>query len=581
MSYYIPPTTSLRLLNHVPLSPNFENTIYFPTKVAQYNYFVTKTKFSFIEFTYQRETGKIRVPKRKEEIYDCNYLMYQNFNNTEFVEKWFYAFILNIEYVNNNTSEITFQIDPIQTWLYDPGTSFLECFIERCHTPSDRLFENLIPEDLDFGESVEQDMENSLDMNSLAICVITSRTYDGLGTWGTPTGKILNNIYNGLQYEFFYPEDIGNGDTTSLLHRDINAWLDKGKFFSEYQDDIIGIYMIPRIFESQQTLQKTIAMNYLFQDGENTWEPNNRKIYTGQFNYLEVSNNCGEKKNFYWEDWVNTNVENCHATFEASGCFINVPEVILYPTNYCKIEKDWDSGIKFDKFPFCAWTGDAFRAYWARAKNDVMAAIPSLLTGRYTNIGVMQSVREQREPIGGYLAGGPSGLVPYNPSGMAQSGAMGMAAYNQGVLMRNIASLTVPSINPIALANTAAGVLQMYNFSKTLPNRAHGAVQSSYVLPAASRLKYTFRNMHLKLQLLKLADKYFDRYGYSIKETGIPNINARPYYTYVKTKGCAINGAMPQDDNEEICKILDNGITFWKHGNDVGNYSVDNRAEVR
>ena len=27
---------------------------------------------------------------------------------------------------------------------------------------------------------------------------------------------------------------------------------------------------------------------------------------------------------------------------------------------------------------------------------------------------------------------------------------------------------------------------------------------------------------------------------------------------------------------KNICKIFDNGITFWKNGNEIGNYSLDN-----
>ena len=49
-------------------------------------------------------------------------------------------------------------------------------------------------------------------------------------------------------------------------------------------------------------------------------------------------------------------------------------------------------------------------------------------------------------------------------------------------------------------------------------------------------------------------------------------------WTYTKTRGCVLVGDAPADDVRAICNIYDSGITFWKNGNEVGNYSLDNRA---
>ena len=78
-------------------------------------------------------------------------------------------------------------------------------------------------------------------------------------------------------------------------------------------------------------------------------------------------------------------------------------------------------------------------------------------------------------------------------------------------------------------------------------------------------------------------------YGYQTNRVKIPNINAREHYTYVKTCGCnivsgkenendVIVGGLPTDDLHKIVSIYDNGITFWKNGNNIGNYSLDNSA---
>ena len=124
---YIAPDTEIRVLRNVPLDNTYEHAIGWTERTQQTDYFKSKTKFTFSKQTYQRlQRGKMRVEKPAESLYDCNYLMYQN---TAFGTKWFYAFITGVEYVNNITSEITFEIDPLNTWYFD--WSFGDCFVER------------------------------------------------------------------------------------------------------------------------------------------------------------------------------------------------------------------------------------------------------------------------------------------------------------------------------------------------------------------------------------------------------------------------------------------------------------------
>lgn len=52
--------------------------------------------------------------------------MYQNKN---YSSKWFYAFISNMRYVNDNTTFIQLQTDLWQTWQFD--LTFKRSFVER------------------------------------------------------------------------------------------------------------------------------------------------------------------------------------------------------------------------------------------------------------------------------------------------------------------------------------------------------------------------------------------------------------------------------------------------------------------
>lgn len=52
--------------------------------------------------------------------------MYQNEN---YSDKWFYAFIDGMKYINDSMTEISISTDVWQTWQFD--LEFMESFVER------------------------------------------------------------------------------------------------------------------------------------------------------------------------------------------------------------------------------------------------------------------------------------------------------------------------------------------------------------------------------------------------------------------------------------------------------------------
>lgn len=73
-----------------------------------------------------------------------------------------------------------------------------------------------------------------------------------------------------------------------------------------------------------------------------------------------------------------------------------------------------------------------------------------------------------------------------------------------------------------------------------------------------------------------MIDDYFTMYGYAVRNTLTPNMNARPNFTYVKTKGCIVHCNCPAEDARAIEEMFDNGIRFWKNHNNIGNYNLNN-----
>lgn len=121
----ITPNTCLRLLK-VPLGIDNKNQLTFVNEQAQRKYFLSLPYLEIDEISYQRKDSVIFFPGHIDDLLEYNYVMYLNENYTN---KWFYAFITNMEYVTDFNTKIYITTDVFQTWQFN--FSFKESFIER------------------------------------------------------------------------------------------------------------------------------------------------------------------------------------------------------------------------------------------------------------------------------------------------------------------------------------------------------------------------------------------------------------------------------------------------------------------
>lgn len=162
MAFAISPTSTVELLQDIPFDVNYENTMYFSNRQEQDNYFANKVALTLNNYSYQRtEKGSIKIgsptnpegsfiPVSDWPLIKSTYsVSYMRFKNDNFENKWFYAFVDRIEYINNATVELFYHIDVIQTWLLD--CIFNQCMIDREHTSTDIFGEHTLPEGLESG----------------------------------------------------------------------------------------------------------------------------------------------------------------------------------------------------------------------------------------------------------------------------------------------------------------------------------------------------------------------------------------------------------------------------------------------
>ena len=342
---YIEPNTTIRLLKDCPLDTTYEHTIYFASESAQISYFQSLTKYTLTNQSYQRvQRGKMRVVYKAEDLYDCNYLMFQN---SSFGSKWFYAFIKSVEYVNNVTSEIEFEIDVMQTWFFNYDLEM--CFVEREHSATDIIGENLVPENLETGEYVSDDFDATGVLGGKSIVV--AATFDE--EYNNVSGSYYCGLFSGLYYNVF-----PNTTDGAIACADfINGAGSK-------TDGIVAVFLMPTsmvggVIDSAKTHEISKAKN-LTAIGNYT-NIKNKKLFTYPYNFLYVTNLQGNHAVYPYEYFSG---DEC--TFTISGDMSCNPQVVLAPTNYKGVVTNYDEKMVLSGFPQLSFNTDSFKAWLAQ-----------------------------------------------------------------------------------------------------------------------------------------------------------------------------------------------------------------------
>ena len=558
------PMTTIQLLQNVPLKPDNEHQLYFDNITAQDNYFTGKLYQSSTNFTYQREHRKIDMQGNYSDIVEkCNYLRYKNAN---YSNKWYYAFIISIEYVNPNTVRIDYEIDSYQTFLFD--LVWKNCYIEREHVSDDSYGANFIDEGLDIGQirftsanSPTQLHDSNGNMQMIPVIYMTEAVYYGSKTDGAATANVINNISNlGC---IWTPYNSTSGYNINTMTRKTQLFLNlvssKGK-----NGAIVGAAMIPLLalntgescFEAVRddevqdmgyyiyTNSSTPIMQskggsishtvYMPQPAFETYVPANKKLYSYPYYYLIADNNSGSQVIFKPELMKKDSSVQKYINFTIACSLQPDSSVYLIPSQY---------GAPNDSITVNS--------------NSMTIEIPKLpqiplSLGYYNN----------------WFAGNFASIV----SSIAKPMLNGVAGAISGAQYDGITgsiSNSVPSF-----AEAFGNYIRKYDM-QIVPDESVGCVKNTSG-SVASRMKFSFYRAQITEQYARQIDNFFTMYGYKVNKLATPQFHTRKYYNYLKLGTIAIYGNIPQEHIDKITNMFKRGITLW-HSNDVGNYrSGDN-----
>ena len=500
-----------------PLKNDYKNQLTFSNANAQLTYFNSVIEHTFDNYTYIKKDNVVQVGKNIDEIIDCNYLFYKN---TGFTNKYYFCFITNMEYVNENCTRITFETDCYQTWLFQ--IEYKESFIEREHVNDDSVGLHTVPENLETGDYISCKLQPTF-YSIPETCFVVATTEQVTGSYTFTNQLLPTGLYyyglttlQGIKDLIKLLDKDGRGDTVN------SVFVTLKDFFTSWgtaKDIDRQISTSIRFDYSNQV--EVDKVNYLGND----YIPKNKKLLTFPYSFLQVSNHSGQIINYNWENFNLLKIaDDGKIKFDIKGTITPGGSMKAYPINYNNMLNDYDDNIVVGKLPIGAYNNDVYTNW---------------LTQNGVNIGL--------------------NVVS---SGLQVASGVGMMATGVG----NIAS------GALSIANTLGSVYQ----HSLIPDSVSGNVNCGDVNFTLGLTNLEFKRMSIKEEYARIIDNYFSMFGYKVNRVKVPNITGRSNWNYVKTIDCNFDGDIPQTDLNIIKTMFNNGVTLWHNPTTMYNYGNSN-----
>ena len=513
------------LVKNIKLDRNYINVLSYTENemltLCQENQIASRENYSFI-----RPTNSIYTDFTYSQCLQANYIAFQN---PDYSNKWFFAWIDEVIYKGDKNCEITYTIDAWSTWFDYWSTK--SCFVVREHVNDDTIGNHTVNENLNVGEVIEECNSEDISYSDYPwIGVLTSHNPVTNSDFSAPITVYTKNVF-AKKLCLFDASDMTNLVNLGLFLLKTNA--------DNHNDDIDTIFFLPSNLISMSKLEENTGnvggYDFTFYTMSNTFEiekfnteiekvisysdytPKNKKCFVYPFNYLLVSNNIGNQNIYKYE-----NFSTSKAVFENQIALSVGISGRLVPLNYQNMATADDEIIPLAKYPTIEWSSDSFTNW---------------LTQQAINI----------------------------PTQIA------LGAGNIATSSASVADKTM------SVASNIAGLIGSFYSASLLPNVTHGQ-NTADITFLAKRNTYTFRGMRAKTEYLKIIDDYFTRFGYQINRVKKPNITGRQYWNYIEI-GQDENigyGSTPSKFMDIINKSCRRGVTIWHNHSNIGDFTLSN-----
>lgn len=537
------------LCSNIPIDKNYDNVLDI-SKANLVNYLRNNSEYVGDDYSIiPRYKNKLIVACPYGTAIKCNYMAFQN---PDYDNEYVFAFVNNVEYVNDESSQINYTLDVWHT--HHDKFSYNKVFVEREHVDDDTIGKHTIPEGLETGDFVINDAGEVLTQDSMYL----TNTYIGLnklptGLPGNIYGGDYGGVYGGITYFMFDNEyDVGYfikvmdmlgiGDWITTLFvlpkamynpdpEDIETW---NITWNGVTPIPVQGYSVPHNTLPQTLGSATITRNSTL----NGYTPKNNKLFTGDYNYLYITNNAGTDVKYNYEDFLNGEADfTCKGTFTIGG------SIRLYPQKYklfdCSYRQgvtytgveEYNYGISCAKYPTCSWSNDAYTNWLTQNATQLKVSEIQSELQLFTSFEHMTTM-DYGSTVGG-IGSGIGGIL--------------------GNMLQK----------------------KMHSFT---PNQSKGSVNSGDITLTTGAIGFFYQKMSIRYEYAQSIDMFFSRFGYQVNEIKQPTLHNRTKFDFIKVGGTdnLVSGKIPSNDLDEINAICRRGVTIFHDLTSFGDYLVNN-----
>lgn len=574
-------------------------------------------KIKFLNNTYQNiKAGVLRLSATMADVYGCNYMYFTN-NDNNFEKKRYYCFIDNITPVNLNCVEVSYSIDPVQTYYFDYEEQ--TCLVERMTTSDDEVGSYVMDEGLDLGREL---VLNAYDRKPFDGDWKYAIVFSSKSSIATDTVLQLSNGTVGETSKvgvFIGTKTITSGTTRyttakefwELNFTDVSTQLDGKMSTPLYLNTGVTVYNVegnagnlaPTSFYAANTpVISSTGTSYDFANNNAYMS----KLYGGDSVYddeayarlLRGVIDIAIFPNFFTTGEGGGTVD--YGTIHtATNKIITRPssldgytpknnKLLTYPYIFLNVlTPNGDSaGYRYEWF-----NSDVEFALECAVLPSVQCLLSPVDYKKYKGKSTTTTPDDKiARDIGLYISDFPKtplftdsfktymGKNKYRDLfsivNAVASSTVGVLSSGFNFSIGNVAGGVSSGMTALSsVYNTAAGLISNRYEARLIPDGVIGQMGTGDIKTAENVFGYTFLGMSIDKEHAKSIDDFFTRYGYKIAGNvnlnGKRRISTRKYFSFIKTVECNIkikdDKHMFQEDEQAIEHVYNNGVRFWKY----------------
>lgn len=542
------PNTTL-YVGVVPWNSDLKNVQSYNSRAEQISAIQGLLTHKYEHINIIRRDSDLILKGVNEDLTQCNYLMYQN---KDISDKWYFAFIDNVQYNSLNSVIISHTIDVWQTYQFD--ITYYKNLILRAHVAksSDTVGRWLAPEPINVAPEFERkhNVFNDLSwtpqyvLHSTSVFNNTTKKYEykGNGTGATLSaeyGIFVNNDDDVQRVVKNYGKLSAAEALKSNDDDEYSNWIsdlltgqtiDKAvKLISttsisqlqDHRNELIGLYAIPswvhdgtNKYATNDITSKSVSVTLPTSTLACGYAPRNKKMLSSLCKAYLFYNENGFKLPLKPELFTSGSPSFTVKSTELStnGFILQIGSYADYTAKTNKISYRCENRLGYDA-------------------NTGLDKVLNTLTSAVGVVNAVGSVASQA--FAGNVGGAVQGAVGAAQQSINMIDALGQRGVNTG----------------------ASGDIMSIAEKRAMPVFAD-------VSPTEAQCRYI--------------DDYLDVYGYAINEIGKIStyMKNRSNWNYIQVANCNIKVSAPNDDVNKLKQMFESGVTIW-HKN-FGDYEQTN-----